>query len=195
MIANSNKRIKWIQQLAKPIQNERGEAHILLFALVGIVAAVLIWCTILNWMMQISTTNKTKNLLDHATSAAATNINVLQQLQGKIVWDTVAGTNDFYKYLRLNLKLDSLNVPQAGSYLSITPIVQDLEFVTAVTYPSVIHRTVTLYASTADQIVRHVDVTIYGPSIIAIIEVRQNLIGLGRSEPILIPSVASARFR
>lgn len=182
-------------RLTKPIKNERGEVHILLFSLIGIVAGVLIWCTILNWTMEITTTNKTKNLLDHATSAAATDMNVQQQLQGKLVWDTVAGTSDFYKYLRLNLKLNSSNVPQPGSYLSVAPIVQVLEFVTAASYPSVIHRTITLYASTADQVIRHIDVTIYGPSVIAVLEVRQNLIGLGKKEPILIPSVASARFR
>jgi hypothetical protein len=189
------KRTNRVRQLAKPFQNERGEVHILLFSLISIVAVVLIWCTIFNWMSQIVNMNRSKNFLDHATSAAATDINVQQQLQGKIIWDTAAGTADFYKYLRLNLKLNSLNVPQSGSYLSVTPIVQDLEFVTAVTYPSVIHRSIILYASTPDQITRHVDVTIYGPSVVAILEVRQNLIGLGKKEPILISSVASARFR
>jgi hypothetical protein len=185
----------WIQQLAKPLRNERGDVHILLFSLLGIVAVVLVLVSSSNWMSQILTMDKTKNYLDHATAAAATDVNISQAMQGKIVWDTISGTNDFYKYLRLNLKLNSLNVPQAGSYLTLTPIVQDLEFVTAVTYPYVLHRTLILYPSTVDQITRHIDVTIYGPSVVAILEVRQNLIGLGKKEPILIPSVASARYR
>jgi hypothetical protein len=153
------------------------------------------WVVLFNWMLQTVVTDKTKPLIDHATHAAALDIDPVQAAKGLLVWNRTAGTNSFYKYLQLNMKLDSVNNPVVGSYLSQVPVIHVLEFVTNSSYPFVIHRSITANPSTSLQVTRNVDVTIYGPSVLAIVQIRQNLIGLGRQEPIVLSSVASVRFR
>ena len=157
--------------------------------------SVFVWATAFNWMLQTNSTNKTKSLLDHATHAAALHIVPTEAAIGRIVWDSAKGTADFYRYLQLNLKLDGTLEPLPGSHLKHRLIVHHLEHVTNPSYPYVLSRSLTLYNGTLDATVRQVQVTIYGPSIVAIIEVRQPLIGYGRSEPIVLSSVASIRFQ
>ncbi|WP_218092777.1 hypothetical protein [Paenibacillus solanacearum] len=175
--------------------NERGGVHVLLFGLMGMIFSAFVWVTAFNWMLQTNSTNKTKSLLDHATRAAALNLIPAEAALGRIVWDPGKGTADFYRYLQLNLKLDGSLVPLPGSHLKERLIVHRLEHVTNPSYPYVLSRSLTLYSGTSDAIVRQVQVTIYGPSIVAIIEVRQPLLGYGRREPIVLSSVASMRFR
>ncbi|CAG7651343.1 hypothetical protein ACFQI7_27425 [Paenibacillus allorhizosphaerae] len=176
-------------------REQRGGVHILLFSLLAILAMIWMWVVVVNWMLQTVVTDKTKPLLDHATHAASLDIDPVLAAKGSLVWNTVAGTNSFYKYLRLNMRLDSTNTPVNGSYLSQAPVVHYLEFVTNPSYPFIIHRSIVANGGTSMQVTRNVDVTIYGPSIVAIVEIRQNLIGFGRQEPIVISSVASVRFR
>jgi hypothetical protein len=164
-------------------------------SLLGLMSCAFIWVIAINWMLQTYNSNKTKPLIDHATHAASLDFVPSEAALGRLVWDTTAGTNDFYKYLRMNLKLDSSNNPVAGSHLMQAPVVHDFEFVSNPTYPYVLNRSLIVYAGSTNETIRNVNVTIYGPSIVAIVEVRQNLIGLGRSEPIVLSSVASVRFR
>lgn len=177
------------------LSKEEGSAHLLLFALFGIIAAAFLWITAFNWMMQTHSLTKTKPLLDRVTHAASLNIDRREAALGRLVWDSARGTDDFYKYLRLNLKLGEDLTPLPGSHLKEAPIVHHLEHVTSPTYPYVLNRTITVHSSTDRQTTRSVNVTIYGPSIVAIIEVNRSLLGQQRSEPIVLSSVASVRFR
>lgn len=174
---------------------EEGSAHLLLFALFGIMTAAFLWITAFNWMMQTHSLSKTKPLLDRATHAASLDIDRREAALGRLVWDSVRGTDDFYKYLRLNLKLGADLTPLPGSHLTEAPIVHLLEFVTSQAYPQVLSRTITVYSGTDRQTTRSVNVTIYGPSVLAIIEVNRTLLGQRQSEPLIISSVASVRFR
>jgi hypothetical protein len=191
--------VKWLTALRRRnrvlFREQRGGVHIILFTLLSILAMVWMWIVLFNWMLQTVVTDKTKPLIDHATHAAALDIDPVQAAKGLLVWNSTAGTNSFYKYLQLNMKLDSVNNPVVGSYLSQVPVIHVLEFVTNSSYPFVIHRSITANPSTSLQVTRNVDVTIYGPSVVAIVQIRQNLIGLGRQEPIVLSSVASVRFR
>jgi hypothetical protein len=191
--------VKWLTALRRRnrvlFREQRGGVHIILFTLLSILATVWMWIVLFNWMLQTVVTDKTKPLIDHATHAAALDIDPVQAAKGLLVWNSTAGTNSFYKYLQLNMKLDSVNNPVVGSYLGQAPVIHVLEFVTNSSYPFVIHRSITANPSTSLQVTRNVDVTIYGPSIVAIVQIRQNLIGLGRQEPIVLSSVASVRFR
>ncbi|MBU7316409.1 hypothetical protein [Paenibacillus oleatilyticus] len=176
-------------------KDEKGSAHLLLFGLLGMMTAAFIWVIAFNWMMQTYGTNKTKPLLDRATHAASLDIVPEEAALGRLVWDRTKGTDDFYRYLRLNLKLDSDLTPGEGSHLREAPTVHHLEFVTSPAYPYVLQRTVTVHTGTAKQTTRSVQVTIYGPSVVAIVETNQPLLGLSSSEPAVLSSVASVRFR
>jgi len=177
--------------------DERGAVHLLLFALLAIVAISWIWITSFNWMYQTFAINRIKPALDIATRAAASNRDAQQALQGKLVWDQTNGTSDFYKYLQLNLHLDGANTPTSGSFVtSSSPVVvRDLEFVTLPSYPATLTRSISIYASTTNATTRNVSVTIYGPSVIAIVEVTLQNMGFGNSFPVIIPSVGSIRKR
>ncbi|WP_010502161.1 hypothetical protein [Paenibacillus elgii] len=177
------------------LKDEKGSAHLLLFGLLGMMTAVFIWVIAFNWMMQTYGMNKTKPLLDRAAHAASLDIVPEEAALGRLVWDSTKGTDDFYRYLRLNLKLDSDLTPKEGSHLREAPVVHHLEFVTSPAYPYVLQRTVTVYTGTAKQTTRSVQVTIYGPSVVAIVELNRPLLGLSRSEPVVLSSVASVRFR
>ncbi|MGF9712091.1 hypothetical protein [Paenibacillus naphthalenovorans] len=181
--------------MKKLLRREEGSAHLLLFALFGIIAAAFLWVTAFNWMMQTHSLTKTKPLLDRATHAASLNIDKREAALGRLVWDSARGTDDFYKYLRLNLKLGPELTPLSRSHLKEAPIVHHLEYVTNITYPYVLNRTITVHSSTDRQTTRSVNVTIYGPSIVAIIEVNRSLLGQPHSEPVVLSSVASVRFR
>jgi hypothetical protein len=178
------------------VRNERGGAHILIFALLAVVFSVSLFVVSINWMLQSTNKTKTKLALDRATHAAALNIDPVQASLGKLVWDQVGGMADFYKYLSLNLHLDEHGQPLPSSYLNEAPVVHLLEFVSLPSYPTVVRRTVLVNEGTPDATVRNVVVTVYGPSVVAVLEVRQRMVGgSGRSELILLSSVASVRFR
>ncbi|WP_174349698.1 hypothetical protein [Paenibacillus sp. JMULE4] len=86
---------------------------------------------------------------------------------------------------------DGVSSTNACANLDVVP----LEYVTNPTYPYVLNRTITVHSSTDRQTTRSVNVTIYGPSIVAIIEVNRSLLGQPHSEPVVLSSVASVRFR
>lgn len=133
--------------------------------------------------------------MDIATHAAALDIDLNEAAQGRITWDPVKGTASFYSYLRKNLVLDSNNNPLPGSYLMTAPIVHYLGLVTNSSYPYNYLKSVTLHPSTSQQVIRNVQATLYGPSIVAIVEVRQKMTGQAVDEPIVISSISSIRNR
>jgi hypothetical protein len=175
------------------LHDERGGAHILVFTLLAIGFSVLLFVVSIQWMLQSANKTKSKLALDRAVHAASLHVDPYEAASGRLVWDEVAGEADFYRYLQLNFQLDEAGQPQAGSHLPASPMVHTLEFVTSATYPAVIERVVDVMSDGASIASRHVEVTVYGPSVVAIVEVRQQ--GLGRTEPILLSSVASIRFR
>ncbi|WP_233532393.1 hypothetical protein [Paenibacillus alkalitolerans] len=177
------------------LRDERGGAHVLLFGLMAVIFSVALFVVSLDWMLQSANKTKTKLVLDRAAHAAAINIDPMEAAYGRLVWDQAAGTADFYKYLHMNMRLDSQGKPQTGSYLTEAPVVHMLQFVSAPSYPVVLHQSVVVRAGTAEETVRNVDVTVYGPSVIAVVEVHHRVTGTGRVEPIVLSSVASVRFR
>lgn len=176
------------------LRNERGGASVLLFGLLAVVFSALLFVTTIGWMLASHNKTKTKLALDQATHAAAMNVDPTEAAYGRLVWVEGAGRADFYKYLSLNLRLDSLGEPAAGSHLTEAPVVHMLEFVSLASYPGTVARSVVVDAGESTETVRSVDVTIFGPSVVAIVEVHQRMSG-GRVEPIVLSSVASIRFR
>jgi|GEM_PF-2258338 len=173
--------------------NERGGAHIALFALLAVGFTVLLFVTSVQWMLQSSNKTVIKLALDRSTHAAALRYDPLEAAYGRLVWDERQGEDDFYVTLRQNLKLDSLGNPQTGSRLESAPVVHLLEFMTAPAYPAELRRTVIVNAGHETETIRNVEVTIYGPSVVAVVEVHQRV--RGKLEPIVLSSVASVRFR
>lgn len=177
------------------IADEEGGAHVYIFGLLAIGAMIVIFIISLNMALEYANKNHTKPSIDIATHAAALDVDLVQAALGRIVWDTTKGTASFYTYLRKNLHLDNQNMPIQGSYLTLAPTVHFLGFVTNSNYPYTYTKIVTLYAGTAKQTVRTVHTTLYGPSIVAIVEVNQKMYGQAGDEPIVISSVASIRKR
>jgi hypothetical protein len=182
---------RWLSAL----RSERGGVHILLTALLAIVPAVLLWGTAWNWLLHAHTISKSKPMLDQATRAASMSIDPVQAAMGRIVWNATEGRAEFYRYLRLNFKLAADLSPLPGSPLEAAPIIHRLEYVESPSYPYTLTRTVTVHAGTARQTTRSVKVTLYGPSVVGIIELSRTQLGQGREEPIVLSSVASVRFR
>jgi len=173
--------------------DERGGAHVLLFALLAVLCAVLLWITSVEWMLQSVNKTKTKLALDRTTHAAALHVDRLEAAYGRLVWDETAGRAEFDRFLRLNLGLDTTGAPLPGGRLEAAPIVHRLEFVTAPAYPATVRRTVVALEGTDMETTRRIDVTVYGPSVVAIVEVHQRV--RDRLEPIVLSSAASVRFR
>ena len=163
----------------KLTNDERGGAHILIFVLFVILFIVTVLLVSMQWMMQSANKTKSKLALDRAVHAASLSIDAMEAAQGRIVWDEWAGEEAFDEYLNLNFLYRE------------APIVHLLEFVTHSTYPFTLERMIVI--DVAKGLTRNVDVTVYGPSVVAIIEVQQ--IGWGKSESIVLSSVASVRFR
>ncbi|HZG78893.1 MAG TPA: hypothetical protein VEZ72_23780 [Paenibacillus sp.] len=173
--------------------DERGGAHVLLFALLAAMCAVMLLATSIGWMTLSANKTKSKLALDRSTHAAAQRIDLMEAAHGRLVWDETAGRAEFERFLRLNFGLDAAGQPTEGSRLDAAPVVHRLEFVTAPAYPATIRRTVVAREGTEQATTRRVDVTVYGPSVVAIVEVHQLV--RGGLEPIVLSSVASVRFR
>lgn len=183
------------KRITSLLRDASGGVHIYIFGLMAIGAITIIFITSLNIAFQYTNKDHTKQLIDIATHAAALDIDPVQAALGRIVWDTNKGTASFYNYFRKNLHLDGNNIPLQGSYLTATPIVHYLGFVTNSNYPFTYTKIITLYPGTAQQTTRSIHTILYGPSIVAMVEVNQKMYGQGTNEPIFISSVSSMRKR
>lgn len=176
--------------------DHRGGIDFMILSLLSLLITTLMWVTGFNWMNQMLLKQQLKLAADHAARAAAQDIDTTQLLQGKLTWNAVAGTSDFYVYLQRNLKLDSSNRSSGGyiraGYKVDVPL---LEFVSSPFYPYTLSRSVTLYGGTVNQTTRKVDVTIYGPSIVAVLGAPYFNMGSARQDAIVISTVASIRKR
>lgn len=177
------------------LYGEAGGVHILVLALLALGSVAVITVTAFNAAMLYSLNSGIKPLLDTATHAAAMEVDPRQASYGRIVWDSTSGTNAFYRSLQRNLQLDAANQPLAGSPLAAAPIVHKLTYVTAAGYPFDYDVSITLYAGTDRETVRSVRARLYGPSVLAILEVRQHQAGGGADEPVILSSVSSVRPR
>jgi hypothetical protein len=177
------------------LKDSQGGAHVYIFGLLAIGGIMIIFIISLNTALEYTNKNHTKPLVDIATHAASLDIDLNEAAQGRITWDTIKGTASFYSYLRKNLHLDSNNNPIQGSYLTAAPVVHYLGLVTNSSYPFTYVKSVTLHPSTAQQVVRKVQATLYGPSVVAIVEVQQKMYGQAADEPIVISSISSIRNR
>lgn len=155
--------------------------------------AVLLLVTSVEWMLQSANKTKSKLALDRAVHAASVHTDPFEAAYGRLVWDEAKGRAEFERFLRLNFRLGENGEPQTGSRLPAAPVVHLLEFAAADVYPANIRRTVAAHAGTAEETVRTVDITVYGPSVIAIVEVHQRV--RGTLEPIVLSSAASVRHR
>ncbi|MEK8132237.1 hypothetical protein WMW72_30495 [Paenibacillus filicis] len=176
-------------------RSERGGVHILLMALLAIIPAVLLWGTAWNWLLHAHTISKSKPMLDQATRAASMSIDPVQASMGRIVWNETEGRSEFFRYLRLNFKLAADLKPLPGSPMDAAPVIHRLEYAESPAYPSTLTRSITVHAGSDRQTTRSVQVTLYGPSVVAIMEFGRQQLGQGREEPIVLSSVASVRFR
>lgn len=183
--------------MSKLWHDQTGSVHILVIGLFSLMMSILFFIVSFNWMHQIASINQVKPALDHATRAAALDIDMEEAVQGRLVWDQVKGTESFFKYLKLNLELDSELQPLASSYLALGhPLtIRSLEYITAPSYPASISRSVTIHKDSSNETERDVKVTIYGPSILAVIEFQLKNLGQSETYSELIPSVSSVRLR
>jgi len=186
---------KMLHRILVYLRNADGGAHIYIFGLLALGGMTVVFIISLNVALQYTNKDRTKPLVDIATHAAALDIDLSEAAQGRITWDVNKGTASFYSYLRQNLHLDSNNVPTQGSYLSVAPIVHYLGLVTNSSYPFIYVKSITLHQSSAQQLVRKIQATLYGPSVVAIVEVQQKMYGQAVDEPIVISSVSSIRNR
>ncbi|MCL6457952.1 MAG: hypothetical protein K6T85_08095 [Gorillibacterium sp.] len=175
--------------------NEQGGIHILVLGLLAIITLTVIGLASVNWGIHTLSMNKAKPLLDQSTRAAALNIDSSAAVLGLINWNEAKARNDFYRYLQLNFRLDDNNQPLGHSFIATEPVVHVLEFVTAAQYPHALHQSISLYPGGTDATIRMVDVTLYGPSVLAIVEFRIRRLGSSQLEPLVISSVSSVRFR
>jgi hypothetical protein len=181
--------------LLEVLKDSRGGAHVYIFGLLAIGGIIIIFIISMNIALEYTNKNHSKPLVDIATHAASLDIDLNEAAQGRITWDPVKGTASFYSYLRKNLNLDSSNNPIQGSYLTTAPIVHYLGLVSNSSYPFIYVKNVTLHPSTAQQVVRKIQATLYGPSVVAIVEVQQKMYGQAADEPIVISSISSIRTR
>jgi hypothetical protein len=177
------------------LSNMHGGAHVYIFGLMAVGGILIIFIISLNIALEYTNKDHTKPLIDIATHAASLDIDLNEAAQGRIVWDINKGTASFYSYFRKNLHLDSNNIPQQGSYLTNVPTVHYLGYVTNDSYPFIYSKSIMLHQSTSKETVRTIQTTLYGPSVVAIVEVQQKMYGHVQDEPIVVSSVSSMRNR
>ncbi|MCD1257229.1 hypothetical protein B5M42_000070 [Paenibacillus athensensis] len=183
------------QRHAVWLQNERGGVQVLILGLFAVAAMILLFVVSVNVSLHMAARSGVKDYLDIATAAAALDINETEASYGRLVWDEAKGSASFNKYLQLTLRLDANNEPQPGSFLHKAPIIHYLGFVTHAGYPYTYSKSVKVRSGTDKETIRSIEATLYGPSVVAIVEVEQNMYGEQEAEPIVVPSVSSIRPR
>jgi len=177
------------------LRNERGGIQVLILGLFAVAAMILLFVVSVNVSLHMAARGGAKDYLDIATAAAALDIDETEASYGRLVWNETKGTATFYKYLQLTFRLDSNNEPQSGSFLRKAPVIHYLGFVTNASYPYTYTKSIKVHGDTDKETIRSIEATLYGPSVVAIVEIEQNMYGESDAEPIVIPSVSSIRPR
>lgn len=175
------------------MRSERGSAHILVLVL-GMIPFLLLLFVVL-WQQGQSSSLKTltKLAIDRATHAASLYFDSNAWAMGEWVWDEAEGRKAFLDSLQKNLYLDaSLQPLGSRSRLSAKPIIHELTFVTQDTYPMRWQRTYPVLDGDGQWIQRRIDVVLYGPAVVAVVEVRSRIATIDRS--VLLTSVAGVRI-
>jgi hypothetical protein len=153
---------------------------------------VLLTCAVVVQLWMASSTKHIgKLVLDRAAHAASLYVDEHMLAQGALAWDEVRGRAAFFDNLRANLRLDDTNRPLRGSRLTDAPIVHELSFVRALHYPLRITRDIPVRDGDGQSFVRSIAVTVHGPSVVAVLEMRTRVGTVDRS--IVVTSVASVR--
>src|SRR5690606_20937718 len=147
------------------------------------VFAVLLLTTSVDWMLQSVDKTRSKLALDRATHAAALYTDPEERMYGRLVWDMAGGEEAFGRFLQLNFNLNEDMTPGDGSRLEVPPVVQVLEFVPADASPVSRDRPGIVGGGAYGTTTRRGEVAVYGPSVVAIIEVHRRV--RGQLEPIV----------
>lgn len=175
------------------MNNQGGNVHILLIGLLASMFLTTVFVVALQLFQATSLKSWSKLALDQATHAAMLSVDHMQAAHGKLVWNEAEGESFFWELLAKNIKLDATFQPAPTSRLRHKPHIHLLEFVRAATYPFTFRRIITVDDEDGQKITRTIDVTVYGSSVVAVMEVHYPFGGGVRS--IVIPSVASVRYR
>ncbi|MFC5402420.1 hypothetical protein [Cohnella soli] len=201
----------------KIVGNQRGGVGVMIIYIISMLLSVLVMARCLDYIQMYKTQNRLKNKLNVAVHAGSLSIDEVQLSQGNFKLDiSTPGTrvqDMFYKYLRMNMRLDNSNVALPGSPLKEGSVVNidELLYVdyeagtitnlntkpTSCTYSSAASRvtcSVTLNPSSPLQVTRTVNETIVGPSLVAIVDSVHEGIGSIMNEPLLIPAVQEVYF-
>lgn len=201
----------------KIIGNQRGGVGVMILALITMLLSILVMVRCLDYIILYNKQNSLKNHLNAAVHAGSLSIDETQLSQGYFRLDTttegISAQDMFYKYLRLNMKLDNNNTAIEGSILGEgTKVnVDELVYVdfesgtltnlntkpTTCSYDvgsSQVTCAVTLNEATSMEITRDVRQTVIGPSLIAIIDTVHKGIGSILDEPLLIPAIQEVYF-
>lgn len=190
----------------------------MVLSLIALIFCILVMVVSIRYSLLYTTQNMLKNDLNAAVHAASLSIDETQLAKGYFMLDTTTpGTRAqdmFYKYLQLNMDLDSNNkamtkskVP-VGTTVNINELIYvDYESRTLVnmgpnpTSCSLLSSTaqvtceVTLNNGSSTEITRVVNQTVRGPSVVAIVNTYHKELGSMNQEPLLIPAVQEVFFR
>lgn len=203
---------------SKILGNERGGVSVLIMSLIAMFFCILVLVVCLDYIMLYNKTNKLKNDLNAAVHAASLSIDENMLSQGFFRLDTTTpgrrAQDMFYKYLQLNMQLDSTNKAVAGSRLAPGTQVNIDELIyvnyeagtilnlntrpTGCSYSAAtatVTCTITLNSGSPTQISRTVNQVVFGPSIVAIVDTTHEGIGSITNEPLLLPAVQEVYFR
>ncbi|MGU3473164.1 hypothetical protein ACLBWT_18700 [Paenibacillus sp. D51F] len=203
-----------VKNIIKPgrLGNQEGGISIMLISLFAMIFCVAILVVCMDYVSLYNKTNKLKNDLNAAVHAATLSYDKDQLTAGFFKLDTTTlgyrAQDMFYKYLQLNMNLDSQNRALPGSRLPNQAIVNvdELLYVDSVanvvtsltdkqsncSYDSNTHMvncTVLLNGGSDKEISRTINQKIIGPSIVAIINTYHKGLGVLSDEPLLIPAV------
>lgn len=201
----------------KILGNERGGIAVMLISLIALLFCILVFKVVIDYIMLSNIQNKLKNDLNRAVHAASLSIDKEQLSRGFFKLDTTTpdrrAQDMFYRYLRSNMGLDNTNKALASSKVSqnSTVIINELVYVdwelkvlvnmnstptgcTLNSTTSQVSCTVTLNGGTSTQIIRTIDQTVIGPSVVSIISTYHEGLGSIANEPILIPAVQEVFF-
>lgn len=190
----------------------------MIMSLIAMSFCIMLYVISIDYVIKYNKTNKLKNDLNTAVHAASLSIDDIMLARGNFRLDTAtpgkSAQDMFYKYLRMNMKLDNTNKAMEGSRVDIGSQinVNELLYVnyeegtilnlnsrpSGCTYSrltKVVACTVTLNNGAKDQISRTINQVIAGPSIVAIVSSKHDGIGLASNEPILLPAVQEVYIR
>ncbi len=187
----------------KLMNNQRGGAPVMVFALISIFTCVIALLTTVQFALYTAKLERVKYHISLATHAASLDVDMELLRRGQLKLDIDAARESFDHFLITNMKLIKVNTktyePLPASYINSPLVMLELLFIDDPhNHPDVtdgfFEKELEILNENLEVIARrHIHEVILGPSVVSVVEVKHETFSLFGRAPIVVANVEKIR--